>query len=173
MPVTHAPGLARPLVALCGHIDTVPVHPDDRGPPRREGGRLVAPGASDMKSGLAVAMELALRLPREERFADLALVLYAREEGPFLENELGAVLERAPEVRGAALAICLEPTDNHLALGCVGSIHATFAFSGRAAHSARPWQGENAVHKAGALLAELNGPSPRERRRAAGSPTGR
>lgn len=164
VPVTHAPGLARPLVALCGHLDTVPVHPEDRGPPRIEGGRLVAPGASDMKSGLAVAMELALRLPREERFADLALVFYAREEGPFLENELGLVLERAPEVRGAALAICLEPTDNTIALGCVGSIHATVTFPGRAAHSARPWQGENAVHRAGPLLAELLARAPREAR---------
>ena len=157
-----APGLSRPLVALCGHIDTVPVHPADRGPPRREGGRLIAPGASDMKSGVAVAMELAERLPREERFADLALVLYAREEGPFLENELGPVLERAPEVRGAALAVCLEPTDNRLALGCVGSLHATAVFTGRSAHSARPWQGENAVHKAGALLCELAARRPRE-----------
>src|SRR5512133_2520124 len=73
---------ARPLVALCGHLDTVPVHDEDRHPPRREGGRIVAPGASDMKGGVAVAMELAERLPRERRCCDLVLVLYAREEGP-------------------------------------------------------------------------------------------
>ena len=153
---------ARPLVALCGHLDTVPVHPEDRGPPRREGGRIVAPGASDMKAGVAVAMELALRLPRAARFADLALVLYAREEGPYVENELGPVLEGAPELHGAGLAVCLEPTDGRLALGCVGSLHATLTFTGRAAHSARPWQGENAVHRAGALLAHLAGLAPRD-----------
>ncbi|MBS1110318.1 MAG: peptidase dimerization domain protein, partial [Anaeromyxobacteraceae bacterium] len=49
-PEAGAPG--RPLVALCGHLDTVPVHEGDRGPPRREGGRIVAPGSSDMKSGV-------------------------------------------------------------------------------------------------------------------------
>jgi succinyl-diaminopimelate desuccinylase len=158
-----APGGPPPRVALCGHLDTVPVHAADRGrAPRREGGRLVAPGASDMKSGLAVAMELAERLPRAERVGELLLVLYAREEGPYLENELGAVLEEAPEVRAAGLAICLEPTDGHLMLGCVGSIHATVTFEGRAAHSARPWQGQNAVHKAGALLAELARRPPRD-----------
>lgn len=157
-------GGARPLVALCGHLDTVPKpdEPPGRVPRRDERGRLVAPGASDMKSGVAVAMELAERLPREERFCDLALVLYAREEGPYEENELGDVLKSMPEVALADLAICLEPTDNAVQLGCVGSIHATFQFEGRAAHSARPWQGENAIHKAWALLEHLAKRPPRE-----------
>jgi succinyl-diaminopimelate desuccinylase len=153
----------RPLVALCGHLDTVPVDPGDRAGPRREGTRLVAPGASDMKGGLALMMALAEALPAEERFCDLLLVFYAREEGPYLENELEAVLAEAPEVRQAALAICLEPTDNVVQLGCVGSIHATVTFRGRAAHSARPWEGENAVHQAGALLAELAARPPQAR----------
>jgi succinyl-diaminopimelate desuccinylase len=153
----------RPLVLLAGHLDTVPIHADDAGkPPARTAGKLVAPGASDMKSGLAVAMELAGRLPRPARFCDLALVLYSREEGPFAENELGDVLREASEIRDAALAICLEPTDNRLMLGCVGSIHATLVFTGRSAHSARPWQGENAAHKAGDLLAALARTEPRE-----------
>jgi succinyl-diaminopimelate desuccinylase len=152
-----------PLVALCGHLDTIPLPAADRGvAPRREGDRLVATGASDMKSGLAVMMSLAETLPRERRFCDLVLVFYAREEGPYLENELGDVLREAPELSRADLALCLEPTDNVLQLGCVGSIHATFVFTGRSAHSARPWQGENAVHRAGALLAELHARPPRE-----------
>ena len=158
----RAPG-ARPLVLLCGHLDTIPVPEPDRGrPPRLEGGRLVATGSSDMKGGLAVAMELADRLPAGERFCHLGLVLYAREEGPYLEGELGEVLGRIPALRRAGLALCLEPTDNRLQLGCLGSIHATFAFRGRSAHSARPWQGENAVYRAGALLSELAGRQPRE-----------
>ena len=157
-----AGGGARPLVALCGHLDTVPVHALDRGGPRRQGGRLVAPGASDMKGGLALMMALAEALPSAERFCDLALVFYAREEGPYLENELGDVLAACPDLSAAALALCLEPTDNRLQLGCVGSVHATVTFRGRAAHSARPWQGENAVHRAGALLAELHARPPRE-----------
>jgi succinyl-diaminopimelate desuccinylase len=109
-------------------------------------------------------MELAERLPRAARFCDLVLVLYSREEGPYLENELGAVLRDPARVGRPDLALCLEPTDNALELGCVGSIHGTFTFAGKAAHSARPWHGENAVHKAGALLAELAARAPREAR---------
>ena len=160
-PAGEPASAARPLLALCGHLDTVPVHEEDRGPPRREGGRIVAPGSSDMKGGLAVMMELAERLPRAARAADLVLVFYAREEGPYLENELGPVLD-AGALAEVDLALCLEPTDNVLQLGCVGSIHGTFTFTGAAAHSARPWQGANAVHAAGALLEELHRRAPRE-----------
>lgn len=157
--------LDRPLLALVGHLDTVPIPEADLGrQPRREGGKLFGPGASDMKGGVAVMMELAERLPRAERFCDLVLVLYAREEGPFLENELGDVLREVPALSRAALGICPEPTDNLVQLGCLGSIHATVTFAGRAAHSARPWQGENAIQKAGALLAELYGRPPRDAR---------
>jgi len=115
-----------------------------------------------MKGGLAVMMALAEDLPRAERFCDLVLVFYAREEGPYAENELQVLLDRPGLLAGVDLALCLEPTDNALQLGCVGSMHATFTFRGRAAHSARPWQGENAVHRAGKLLAELDARTPRE-----------
>ncbi|HET7824704.1 MAG TPA: succinyl-diaminopimelate desuccinylase [Anaeromyxobacter sp.] len=162
--VDGPPAPGRPAVALCGHLDTVPVHEADRGPPRREGDRIVAPGSSDMKGGIAVLMELAERLPRSARFCDLVLVLYAREEGPYVENELEEILRDPARLRGVDLALCLEPTDNVLQLGCVGSIHATFTFHGKAAHSARPWDGRNAVHEAGRLLSELAARPPREGR---------
>jgi succinyl-diaminopimelate desuccinylase len=115
-----------------------------------------------MKGGVAVLMALAEGLPRAARGCDLVLVLYAREEGPYLENELGDVLRAPGALQDVSLAVCLEPTDNVLQLGCVGSIHATFTFEGRSAHSARPWQGENAIHRAGALLEALHRRPPRE-----------
>lgn len=145
----------RPNVLLVGHLDVVPPTSADR-IPRRDGDRIIGRGASDMKSGLAVAMDC---------FADPALrggplntlvVAYAGEEGPHEDNELAPLLEAMPELTDAALAIVLEPTDRSVQLGCLGTMHAEVTFHGQAAHSARPWYGENALTGAGSFLAELH-----------------
>lgn len=151
----------RPAVLLLGHLDTVPLQEGDF-PARREGARVYGRGASDMKGALAVMIELWNRLGRDALPVELVCVFYDREEGPYDGNGLGPLLEARPDLRKAALGLCLEPTDLALQLGCCGSLHATFAFEGKSAHSARPWQGENAVHKAGALLSHLDHHPARE-----------
>jgi len=154
-------GTGGPKIALVGHLDVVRTEHD--GIPRIEGDKLYGPGASDMKSGLAVMIDLVENSFEDvTKKIDLTLVFYAKEEGPFADNELGPVLAADPELRYVDLAVCMEPSDNKLSLGASGSIHATLKFRGKTAHSARPWQGENAIHKAGSFLVELAKLAPRE-----------
>jgi succinyl-diaminopimelate desuccinylase len=155
---------ARPLVLLVGHLDVVPPTDLDRSPrlEDRDGMQVVVGrGASDMKSGDVVAMRLFEdAMLRARSPFDLALVLYAGEEGPAASNELAAVLDAVPRLTDAALAIVLEPTDGRIELGCLGGLHAEVTLHGTAAHSARPWQGSNALTAAAPLLAALASRAP-------------
>lgn len=162
--VVAGPRADRPLVAFVGHLDVVAPTDDDRDVRVEDrGGRevVVGRGTSDMKAGNVVAMRLFdAHARRSDRWADLALVLYAGEEGPDEDNELADVLAHVPWVSDTALAVVLEPTDGQVQLGCLGGLHATLTIHGRQAHSARPWHGENALTKAGRFLAAFHDRAP-------------
>lgn len=151
----------RSSVLLVGHSDVVPPTDVDRDP-RRDGDRIVGRGASDMKSGLAAGMACFETPALRRGNHNLVLVAYAGEEGPHEGNELGDVLAAEPRLTDAALAVVLEPTDLTVQLGCLGALHAEATFQGRAAHSARPWHGENALTKAGGFLADLHAREPQD-----------
>jgi succinyl-diaminopimelate desuccinylase len=142
----YAKRTGKPLVLLAGHTDTVPSQ--DNLPGAIEDGWVTGLGASDMKGGLAVMIELARWAAEAELANDLAVLFFPREELGPSENPLPAVFEQVPMVDEAGLVICLEPTDNTLQLGCLGNLTARVVFDGRSAHSARPWLGENAIRLA-------------------------
>jgi succinyl-diaminopimelate desuccinylase len=135
----------RPLVLLAGHVDTVP--PQDNLPGALEDGCVIGLGASDMKGGLAVMVELA-RWAADATATltcDLAFLFFVREELPTEESALPRVFAEAPLVLESDLVLVLEPTDNAIHAGCLGNLNATVVFRGESAHSARPWQGVNAI----------------------------
>ena len=139
----YAKRAGNPLVLLAGHLDTVP--PQGNIPGRIEGGAVHGLGATDMKGGLAVMVELARWAAHADLAYDLGLLFFPREEVGPDENPLPALFEATPVVDEAALVVCLEPTDNTLQLGCLGNLVARAVFEGRSAHSARPWLGVNAI----------------------------
>jgi succinyl-diaminopimelate desuccinylase len=145
------PGAA-PAVLLAGHLDTVPAQGNLPG--RRDGERVHGLGASDMKGALAVMVELALA------GAPYVALFFPREELPASDSALAPLLAR--ERLAAELVVVMEPTDGELHAGCLGNINATWTFTGRSGHSARPWLAQNAIHRAALGVAHLatTGPVP-------------
>ncbi|MGZ8783708.1 MAG: succinyl-diaminopimelate desuccinylase [Gaiellaceae bacterium] len=138
----------KPLVVLAGHYDTVPAQANIPG--RVEDGAVVGLGASDMKGGLAVMLELARELDAlgVEPEVDLALLAFGKEELPEEFSPLPHLFDNSQLVHEAELAILLEPTDGTIQAGCLGNLNATITFHGVSGHSARPWTAENAIEKA-------------------------
>ena len=133
-------------VVLAGHLDTVPAQANLPG--RIDDGAVHGLGASDMKSGIAVMIELA-RAGVPGRY-----LFFTREELPVTESPLPALFETGV-LNDAELAVVLEPTDCELHAGCLGNLQARVTFHGESAHSARPWTGVNAIHELVAGLRPL------------------
>jgi succinyl-diaminopimelate desuccinylase len=138
-------------VLLAGHIDTVPIAGNV--PSRREGGLLHGCGTSDMKAGDAVFAHLAAVLPDPRH--DLTFVFYDCEEVEAVRNGLGRIEREHRDWLAADLAILGEPTNGAVEAGCQGTLRVDVTVRGRRAHSARSWLGDNAVHKAEAVLHRL------------------
>ena len=132
-------------VVLAGHLDTIPAQGNLPG--RIEDGSVHGAGASDMKGGIAVMVELA-RAGVRGRY-----LFFTREEVPMSESPLPALFA-TDLLDGVELAVVMEPTDCILHAGCLGNIQARVTFHGESAHSARPWTGVNAIHL---LVAGLQG----------------
>jgi succinyl-diaminopimelate desuccinylase len=158
--VIFAKRRGKPLVLLAGHTDTVPAQGNLPG--RIEDGAVVGLGASDMKGGLAVMIELGRWAADTDLAYDLGLLFFPREELGPAENPLPGVFEHTGLVDEAQLVICLEPTDNTLQLGCLGNLTARAVFEGKSAHSARPWLGVNAIKVAFDGLRPVLAAEPRD-----------
>src|SRR5690606_10673689 len=141
--------LGRPRrVVLAGHLDTVP--PAGNLPSRVEGDLIYGCGTSDMKSGVALALHLAVTLP-DPRY-DVTYFFYEAEEIDSRYNGLNLVAQHHPDWLTADFALLLEPTHGVIEAGCQGTMRAIVRTTGRRAHSARSWRGVNAIHAAGEVL---------------------
>ncbi|HKT01574.1 MAG TPA: succinyl-diaminopimelate desuccinylase [Rugosimonospora sp.] len=144
-------------VVLAGHLDTVPIA--DNFPSTVDGDALYGCGTSDMKSGTALALWLAVHesAPRY----DVTYFFYDCEEVESTRNGLRRVGAEHPDWLAADFAILLEPTYGLVEAGCQGTMRASVTLTGRRAHSARSWRGVNAIHAAGEVLRRLSGYRPR------------
>jgi succinyl-diaminopimelate desuccinylase len=152
---------SRPQLVFAGHLDTVPANGNFPG--RRAEGVVHGLGASDMKGGVAVMMELAWAVSRAGAATGLGagFLFFPREEIAVEHSPLPSFFETGA-LDDTALVVVLEPTDNEIQLGCVGNITARVRFEGRSAHTARPWLGVNAIDLAVSGLARVVGLPPHD-----------
>jgi succinyl-diaminopimelate desuccinylase len=140
-------------LVVAGHLDTVPVN--GNGTPRVDGEVLWGLGAADMKGGLAVMLALAEAVP--DPAIDVTWVFYTAEEVAAEHNGLGHLFARRPDLVAGDAAVLGEPTDAAIEAGCQGTMRLRVVLTGARAHTARPWMGRNALHRAGRVLAALDG----------------
>ncbi|MEU4238011.1 succinyl-diaminopimelate desuccinylase [Actinoplanes sp. NPDC026619] len=144
-------------VVLAGHLDTVPIN--NNFPSTVVDDLIYGCGASDMKSGVALALHLAATLP--DPGYDITYLFYEAEEIDSKYNGLALAGESRPEWLLADFAVLLEPTYGVVEAGCQGTLRAIVRTTGRRAHTARAWRGVNAIHAAGEVLQRLADYRPR------------
>jgi len=144
-------------ILLAGHLDTVPIA--DNVPSRRDGTRIHGCGTSDMKSAVAVLLHLIATIP--EPAFDLTVVCYDHEEVEAAKNGLKRLVTNHRDWLDTDLAILMEPTNGLVEAGCQGTLRVSIPTTGRRAHSARSWLGDNAIHRLAPILATLAAYEPR------------
>ncbi len=143
-------------VVIAGHVDTVPVAGNL--PSRVEGDLIYGCGTSDMKCAVAVMLKLCLL---ETPNRDLTFVFYDCEEIEAERSGLLRLTRNHPDWLTGDFAVLMEPTHGLIEGGCQGTLRAEISTHGVRAHSARSWQGANAIHAAAPVLDLLNAYEPR------------
>ena len=154
LPVTIAevgPDDAAQTVLLHGHVDVVPGHPEQFRP-RLDGDRLYGRGAYDMKGALACLM-FAIADLRDQDRVRVRLGIVPDEESEEEADRGGDRLVRTGFV--GDFAITGEPTDMHVGVAAKGVLAMRIQVSGRAAHGATPWLGQNAILRAHEVFREI------------------
>lgn len=142
---------------LSGHLDVVPAdEPDWASNPFtliEERGRFVGRGVADMKGFVALALQLVCELSEDSLRAPLLLLLTADEEVGSKGAQAFAKDWKGPI---PASVIVGEPTGLRVVRMHKGHLRLRVRIAGKPAHSGYPHLGENAIERAGEVIAVLS-----------------
>lgn len=149
-------------VLIAGHLDTVPVADNLPSELVEVDGelRVTGRGSCDMKGGVTVALSLAASLTNPNR--DISWVFYDNEEVAAELNGLNRIVAENPDWLAGDFAVLMEPTAAQVEGGCQGACRIMISVEGKAAHAARSWLGQNAIHGLQDVLERLNNYQPRQ-----------
>ncbi len=153
--VATAKGCREPDILMCAHLDVI-THPDI-GFYRSEihDGRIIGPGAGDMKGTLAILMELFREIHQRNPGVSLGLAVTSDEE---MGGESGiGFLFRQCGLRCGNAMIPDGGSIDEITVDEKGIIHLRVRCHGHPAHAARPWLGDNPIEKLMRGLEKLTG----------------
>ena len=135
----------QPKVLLCGHLDVI-THSDSHSYRSHiTDGKIIGPGAADMKGPLAILLEVFRNLHIQYDNLPLGLAVTSDEERGgnagmrFLFDEMGLRCEVALVPDGGSL--------NEITVEEKGILHLKIQSDGHSAHAARPWLGSNPLER--------------------------
>ncbi len=145
-------------VVIAGHLDTVPAN--NNFPGKKTSTEVIGLGSVDMKSGIAAALKLAAAVTNAKY--DVTYLFYESEEIETKYNGLELITKQAKDLLNCDFAILMEPTNGIIEVGCQGTLRFQVSARGTRSHSARWWNGENAIHALTPVLEILNSYKSRE-----------
>jgi acetylornithine deacetylase len=138
-------GSGGPVLALCGHLDTVPPF----FPPRIQGRKLYGRGAADDKGGLAAVIN-AVANTNQEQLRGTLLAAFVVDE----ELRSRGAQEVLPQLC-ADFGIVCEPTNLRIVNGQKGRLAFRIQSIGKRAHASKPELGKNAIVEMAKLVLRL------------------
>ena len=149
---------ANQRVVIAGHLDTVPAN--NNFPGKKTSTEVIGLGSVDMKSGIAAALKLAVAVTNAKY--DVTYLFYESEEIETKYNGLEIITKQDKDLLNCDFAILMEPTNGIIEVGCQGTLRFQVSAIGTRSHSARWWNGENAIHALTPVLEILNSHKSRE-----------
>lgn len=133
-------------ILLCGHIDVISAAAKDF-IPRHDSKNIYGRGSGDMKSGIAVMMELFIKHSNSK---NISLLFTSDEEVGSMDGAMVCAKKLNPSV-----ALIPEPSDGVIVIKEKGATWLDISVEGPGGHGSMPWSARNAIDVLMEIITEM------------------